>query len=147
MANTKFVTINGDGAQVNQEFGGALSGNIASPNNPAPLLVIPFDVIGDASTSIQKVVPLVEGATYRIVGADVVKTAAVGGALDSVAVENNGDLVGKLSLTGLADNGVGSITVDDAYFVYTAGTTLSVSTTKTTNNPSCYVYLKLVKLT
>lgn len=147
MANTKFVTIDDNGAQHNQELGASVPGATANPLSPAPLLIVPFDVIGNASTTVGKVIPVTEGSTWRIVGIDIVKAAQAGGVGDLISATNGASTIGTLSLNGLADNGVGSLTINDASFVYTAGTTLSVSTTKAVNDPSCYAYVKLLKLT
>lgn len=148
MANTKFVTIDSNGAQANQELGAAVPGYSANTSNPAAELVLPFDVIADASTTAIKRIPTTEGATYRIVEIQVVKAAAAGGAGDTVAVVNNGTAVtGAVSLNGVADKGILNLPIDDAAMVYTAGNPLGVSTVKATNDPSCYVYVKLIKLT
>lgn len=148
MANTKFVTVDANGAQVNQEFGASLPGYTANLTKPAPVLVLPIDVIADASTPFYKTVPATEGDTYRIIGVQIVKAAATGGAGDAVAVVNNGTaLTGTVSLNTIADKATIWAPIDDAAQVYTAGNTLGGTTTKATNDPSCYIYIHMVKLT
>lgn len=148
MANTKFVTVDSNGAQVNQELGATVPGYSANTTFPAPALILPIDAIGDASSSFVKTVPTSQGATYRIIGVQIVKAAATGGAGDAIAVLNNGNaLTGSVSLNTVADKSSTWAPIDDAYQVYTAGNPIGVSTTKAANDPSCYVYLHLVKLT
>lgn len=148
MANTQFMTINASGAQVNQELGASVPGFTANPTFPAPHLVLPIDAIGNASSTFVKAVPTSQGGTYRIIGVQIVKAASVGGAGDGVAVVNNGTaLTGTVSLDTVADKSTTWVAVDDAAMVYTAGNPFGVSTTKATNDPSCYVYIHMVKLT
>lgn len=148
MANSKLVTVDSNGAQVNQELGQTIPGYTANSTYPAPVLVVPIDAIADATSSFTKTVPTSQGGTYRIIAVQVVKAAVVGGANDTVALLNDGDPVtGNVSLTGLADKATQWLPIDDAYQTYTAGNPLSASTVKTTSNPSCYVYVHMVKLT
>lgn len=148
MANTQFATINASGAQVNQELGASLPGFTANPTFPALALVLPIDAIGNASSTFIKAVPTSQGDSYRIIGVQIVKAAATGGAGDGIAVVNSGvALTGTVSLNTVADKSTTWVPVDDAAMVYTAGNPLGVSTTKATNDPSCYVYIHMVKLT
>ena len=148
MANSKFVTVDSNGAQVNQELGPTIPGYTANSTYPAPVLVVPIDAIADATSSFTKAVPTSQGGTYRIVAVQVVKAAAMGGANDTVALINNGDSVtGNVSVMGMADKATQWLPIDDAYQTYTAGNPLVASTVKVTSNPSCYVYVYLVKLT
>jgi hypothetical protein len=149
MANPKFVTIDANGAQVNQELNAALPGYTANLTKPAQVLVLPIDAIADAASStFIKAVPTTEGTTFRIIGIQIIKAGAAGGAADTVTVVNNGSaLTGAASLTGLADKATSWLLVDDAAQVYTAGNPIGVTTAKTTNDPSCYVYIHMIKLT
>lgn len=148
MANTQFVTINASGAQVNQELGATVPGFTANPTFPAPALVLPIDAIGNATSSFTKAVPVGQGGTYRVTGIQIVKAAATGGAGDTIEVFNNGtSMTGAVSLNTVTDTSTTWVAVTDAQMVYTAGNSFGVSTTKATNDPSCYVYIYMVKLT
>lgn len=148
MANTKFVTVDSNGAQVNQELGATLPGYTANDTFPAPAVVVLIDAIGNASSTFIKTVPTSQGSTYRIIGVQLVKAAAAGGANDTIALVNNGNAVtGAVSLVAATDKSTTWAVIDDAYQVYTAGTPLTVNTVKFTNDPSCYVYVHMVKLT